>query len=109
MAKITKDEIKTKLGENRAWAERAIVVLYARQTSEEKSEKITKEHNAVGFSGPDAEILSDYAEWLNSGRNLTPRQLAVAFRLLPKYWKQILTEIEAKAALDEAISTSKGN
>ena len=85
--------VKTQLSSNPAWAQRAIVKLWERQTADEQAAQNTGHNNGVGFNGTDAFILSSFAEQINKGRTLSPKQLAIAFRKLPKYSKQIINEI----------------
>ena len=98
--------VKTQLATNSAWATKAIVKLYERQTADEQCSGITKEDNGVGFNGTDANILSSFAEQIGRGRTLSPKQLAIAFKKLPKYSRQVigfipadkLAEIEARVS-----------
>lgn len=86
----SKEEIKAKLSSNQQWAERAIVYLYSQQTKSEQVYGETVEHNSVGFNSVDAEILSSFAiRLIKWNRPLTEKQLAIAFKKLPKYHKQI--------------------
>jgi hypothetical protein len=85
--------VKNQLSTNPAWAQRAIVKLWERQTADEQAAQNTGHNNGVGFNGTDAFILSSFAEQINKGRTLSPKQLAIAFRKLPKYSKQIISEI----------------
>jgi hypothetical protein len=85
--------VKNQLSTNPAWAQRAIVKLWERQTADEQATQNTGHNNGVGFNGTDAFILSSFAEQINKGRTLSPKQLAIAFRKLPKYSKQIISEI----------------
>jgi hypothetical protein len=93
--------IKAQLASNPAWAERAIVRLHARQTADEQQARVTGHDNGVGFNGTDAFILSSFAEQINkaaqrnakAGTVLSAKQLAIAYRKLPKYAKQVMGEI----------------
>ena len=87
--------VKNQLATNPAWATRAIVKLWQRQTADEQATQSTGQDNGVGFNGTDAFILSSFAEQINKGRTLSPKQLAIAFKKLPKYSKQIISEIPA--------------
>jgi hypothetical protein len=84
-------EIRELVGSNQAWAERALQALYAKQTTDERNSHQTIEKNHVGFNGVDAEILTSFAEQLATGRrqHLSPKQLAIAYKKLPKYAKQL--------------------
>lgn len=87
--------VKNKLSTDSNWASRAIVKLYELQTSDEQNSQSTKENNGVGFNGTDATILSSFAQQINHGRTLSPKQLAIAFKKLPKYNRQIINLIPA--------------
>ena len=87
--------VKNQLATNPAWATRAIVKLWQRQTADEQATQSTGQDNGIGFNGTDAFILSSFAEQINKGRTLSPKQLAIAFKKLPKYSKQIISEIPA--------------
>ena len=98
--------VKNQLATNPAWATRAIVKLWQRQTADEQATQSTGQDNGVGFNGTDAFILSSFAEQINKGRTLSPKQLAIAFKKLPKYSKQIISEIPAEklAELEKKVS-----
>lgn len=104
MKTITKDYIKTQLATNPAWAIRGLVKIYTLQTADEQASDRTSHDNGVGFSGVDANILSSFAKQVNAGRNLSPKQMAIVYKKMPRYWRQIasfipetkLAEIETK-------------
>lgn len=76
---------------------RAIKTLYGRQTADEQQTGDTRHHNKRGFNGTDARFLSDLAVKLPRYNNLlTDRQLVCARKMLRKYWRQLLEEIEQK-------------
>lgn len=89
--------IKVNVATKQAWAERAIVALFERQTADEQAVSATRENNKIGFNGVDAEILSSFAKQVLWGRKLSEKQLAIAFKKLPKYAKQLATIAEEKA------------
>ena len=92
--------VKVQLSTNPAWAQRAIVKLWQRQTSDEQAAQTTGHDNGVGFNGTDAFILSSFAEQINKGRTLSVKQLAIAYKKLPKYSKQIISEIPAEKLIE---------
>lgn len=92
--------VKNQLATNPAWATRAIVKLWQRQTADEQITQSTGQDNGVGFNGTDAFILSSFAEQINKGRTLSPKQLAIAFKKLPKYSRQIISEIPAEKLVE---------
>lgn len=92
------ETIKINVGTKQAWAERAIVALFNKQTASEQYTQSTNENNGIGFNGVDAEILSSFAmQIIQYKRSLSPKQLAIAFKKLPKYAKQLATIAEEKA------------
>lgn len=78
-----------RITESQIFAERAVVALWKRQTFAEQASEATHEKNGRGFNANDANILSSFAEWINTGRKLTPKQLEVARKRLRKYCKQL--------------------
>jgi hypothetical protein len=89
MREWTKDEIKTKVQENQAWLERAILALFEKQTEEEKRAEQTKIVNFKGFNGPDARRMTYYAKWIKSGKHLSDRFLLDAQKRVLKYCSQL--------------------
>jgi hypothetical protein len=102
----SKEAIRALLAEesdqgNRA-VERAILVLFDRQTESEQVDETTKEHNGVGFNGADAPFLSSLAKWIKgsrrpNGQRLSPRQRTRARRQLAKYAGQLARIAAARA------------
>lgn len=77
----------------------AILGLYARQTADEQESADTVHQNGRGFNFQDAPFLTSIAQALPRWRNrMTPKQLAAARKMLPKYHRQ-LREIFAEAGL----------
>lgn len=87
---LIKRYFKTHLAVSADWAVRGMLVIYAKQTLSEQSSQTTSELNNVGFSGCDAEILSSFSEQvLKYKRVLSPKQMAIVFKKMPKYWEQL--------------------
>lgn len=103
MKTVIKDYIRTQLGTNPAWATRAIVKLYELQTAAEQASQTTRNVNGAGFNSTDATILSSFAEQILKGRTLSQKQLAISFKRLPKYSRQISNLIPAERL--EALAT----
>lgn len=89
--------IKRQLVENDRWILRACVLVYKYQTAEEQAYDSTIADNGVGFSGSDAEILSSFAKqilaFVPNGHwrsPMSPKQMAILRRKMPKYARQIL-------------------
>jgi hypothetical protein len=71
------------------WAVRALVRIYEHQTDDEQRVGETREHNGVGFTGADANILSSFAEQVQRGRQLSEKQMRIVFKRMPKYARQL--------------------
>jgi hypothetical protein len=95
MATITKtrirDYVRTKLGTDPCWAKAALLKIFEFQTAEEQSFERTHEHNGIGFTGVDGEILASFAKQFRSKGYLSPKQMNLLFKKMPKYWKQIVS------------------
>lgn len=81
--------IRNKVSTDPRWATRALIALYNKQTREEQSIEMTVERNGAGFNALDAEILSSFAKQALAGRRLSQKQLAIAYKKLPKYSVQL--------------------
>ena len=87
--------IKNQLATNQAWAIRALVKVYTLQTLDEQASDRTSHNNGIGFSGVDANILSSFAKQVNAGRNLSPKQMTILYKKMPRYHKQVASFIHA--------------
>ena len=83
--------------------ERALLVLYANQTAEEQASKSTRHNNGKGFGQFDARIFSSFARWIQAGKHLSPRMLALCRKLdkrgnvrIAKYHAQLIAAIAQK-------------
>lgn len=90
-----KAHIQTLLQNSDKAVVRALEVLYAKQTATEQATDQTQEHNGVGFSGRDAELLSSFAKFYKRAGFLTEKQMGIARQRLMKYWRQLLKDAEA--------------
>ena len=81
--------LKERLAQDDRWALRALTVVYMNQTADERRVQQTIEHNGIGFSGPDAEILSSFARQYQQRGSLSPRQMNVLRRKIPSYAGQV--------------------
>jgi len=90
------------------WLERAILVLYARQTELEKLSGCTIDDNDRGMQQADAKLFGEYARKLLSGSRLNADEISecrkpwcrgrVPVIRIGKYRKQIVKIIEANVA-----------
>lgn len=83
---------------------RGVVAIYKRQTLSEQADGITKEHNGIGFTGVDAFILSSFATQILCGMKLSERQLTIARRKMPKYWRQLIEIAETNDRIKASIA-----
>ena len=92
--------IKNQLATNQAWAVKALVKVYTLQTLDEQATGQTSNLNGVGFNGIDSKILSSFAEQVNKGRNLSAKQMAIVFKKMPRYHKQVASFIPAEKMVE---------
>lgn len=90
--------LKERLRSNAEWALRALIRIYEYQTADEQLCGHTREHNHVGFSGVDGELLSSFAEQYQKKGYLSKKQMALVFKKMPKYAKQLDGIAQLKAA-----------
>ena len=88
--KLKREYLKKKLTSSKKWALRALMLIYSRQTDDEKRSDSTRHHNKVGFNGCHAEIMSSFAKQYQARGTLSDRQMATLFKIIHKYWKQVL-------------------
>ena len=101
--KMDKATILNILETNDRAVEKALVVLYHRQTASEKaSNGITIESNGRGFNGRDGEFGSSLAKNVEKGWSLSVKQLFYGRKMVKKYWRQLLEDAEAEATQAQA-------
>ena len=100
--KETRDCVKKQLATNKAWALKALLKIFEKQTQYEQEAGYTREYNKVGFTGVDGEILSSFAKQYISRGFLTPKQMMLVYKKMPKYWMQII-KISDKEKLERQI------
>lgn len=81
--------------------ERAVTVLFARQTEYERASESTLNRNHRGYTALDADIFSSFAKQMEKGWHLSARQLAVCRKAdrrghmrIGRYHRQLLEIIE---------------
>lgn len=82
--------------ENDSAVIRGLLKIYEYQTMEEKNSLATIHNNGVGFSGVHGNIMSSFAEFYKKSGFLTPKQIAVARKIMLHYVNQLLTIMEGK-------------
>ena len=107
---MTKKEIHSfvrhQLSTNEKWARAALLRIYDRQTENEKAAGVTLVYNNIGFSGAHSEIMSSFAEQLRRKGWLSPKQMKLVFRIIPKYTRQIV-EISDQAKLQALVAAKQ--
>ena len=88
---IEKEFVRHLLETNDKAIRKALLRIYDFQTQDEKYSQSTNKYNDVGFSGCDAQILSSFAEQIQKGWKLSPKQMGILRTKMKKYWKQILS------------------
>ena len=90
--KTIKDRVaflKVKIQEDDRWSIRALLRVNEEQTKEEQCIGATVEHNGVGFTGADGEILSSFAKQIKNGRTMSAKQMVLIHKKMPKYARQL--------------------
>ncbi len=96
--KALENQIVALLHSNPKAVERAMVVLWDRQTADEKAAETTRHHNQRGFSGSTDKRGSYFAKWVLSGRHLTGIHLVRARTIAIKHRRQLVEEATNKAS-----------
>lgn len=84
------DYMKDLLQESDNAVKTAVLSIYARQTELERQDRVASEDNNVGFTKHDAREMSEIAEKLNRGEELTAGELAKSRNKMKKYWRQLM-------------------
>jgi hypothetical protein len=85
----TKEQIQHNLQFNPKWTERGLVVLFEKQTYEEKQSGGTITLNNMGFNSSDSRYLTYCAKWVLQGQHLNEKHQEKCGKMLKKYWRQI--------------------
>jgi len=106
--KALKEFVRSQLAVNPTWALKGLVRIYTEnQTDTERSCQGTMVDNGIGFTGVDGTILSSFAEQYEKRKSLSPKQMALVFKKMPKYWSQII-QMADEQQLKKAYLKSKG-
>lgn len=82
--------LKDLLRENDNAVRKAIMLIYARQTEIERRNREASEDNNIGFTKHDAREMSEIAEKLQRGEDLTAGEMAKSRNKMQKYWRQLM-------------------
>ncbi len=91
------EQLRRRLASNDRWALRALMRIYQNQTADEQCREATIERNGIGFTGPDAEILTSFARQYQRRGSLSERQMIILRRRIPAYARQIVQGRSCKA------------
>ena len=114
---LTGTDIVEMLRTNDKAVARALVVLYERQTADEKATENTRHHNNQGFRPCHARMGTSMAKFYLARGYLTPKQIAYWRKegkegmRLSIYWRQLLDaahkKAAAKAAMDKVLEQNR--
>jgi hypothetical protein len=114
--KMRNQFVRNKIATDNKWLFRAIEVIFSRQTADEQATDTTRHENGIGFNGVDAEIMSSFARQIIRWKRgevkyncpLSPKQLTIAKKKMPKYASQII-EVSNSEQLDKMVEASVPN
>lgn len=86
--------IREKLESDARWALRGLLRIFANQTADEQAHEETNHENGVGFTGADAALLSSFAKQIEAGRTMSPKQMYLIHKKMPKYARQLFNEVK---------------
>jgi len=82
--------LQGKLRTDARWAQRALLAIFRNQTEDEKVAADVKHHNQMGFRCMDSIILTSFANQLQQRGSLSPKQMSIVHKLMPKYARQLM-------------------
>jgi len=86
----TLNALQNKLATDTRWAQRALLAIFRNQTADEQLNADVKHHNQMGFRCMDSLILTSFANQLQMRGSLSPKQMVIVHRLMPKYARQLM-------------------
>lgn len=96
--KVMTQRVRVALDTNPRAVEKAIRVLYARQTMDEKRDETTRHNNQVGVRHSHGHRIAYYGKWIADGKRLTGIHLERARKLAHTYARTQLAELAALKA-----------
>ncbi len=82
--------LQAKLRTDIRWAQRALLAIFRNQTADEQVSANVTHYNNMGFRCMDSEILTSFANQLQTRGSLSPKQMSIVHRLMPKYARQLM-------------------
>lgn len=92
-------ELNKQLGSVDRQAIKGLMTVFANQTSSEQQSGDVHCDNGIGFTGADAPILTSFANQYKKYGRLSPKQLALLKKKMPKYAKQLIEGSIAKGLI----------
>ena len=96
---VTKRQVKERLDADPDFRLECMLVLYRRQTEDERDAKDTKHKNKRGFMSSHAVWGSKIAERLIAGEELTEEEVGKADAIAPRYSKQLAAHFRAEQTM----------
>lgn len=93
LEQFTKEYIQEKIKTENAWTIRTLQIVFANQTPDEQETQEANHQNGKGFGKIDSQILSDFHLQMTTRKFLSPKQMDICKKRLPKYWNQVLQAI----------------
>jgi len=94
--------LQNKLRTDVRWAQRGLLAIYKNQTADEQRAANVTHDNGMGFRCMDSIILTSFANQLQTRGSLSPKQMSIVHKLMPKYARQLMKfygdAIQAKLA-----------
>ncbi len=82
--------LQIKLATDIRWAQRGLLAIYRNQTADEQRAANVTHDNGMGFRCMDSEILTSFANQLQTRGSLSPKQMSIVHKLMPKYARQLM-------------------
>ncbi len=86
----TLNTLQNKLATDTRWAQRALLAIFRNQTADEQRAANVTHHNCMGFRCMDSIILTSFANQLQQRGSLSPKQMSIVHKLMPKYARQLM-------------------
>jgi hypothetical protein len=82
--------LQAKLATDVRWAQRGLLAIFRNQTADEQVGADVRHDNAMGFRCMDSYILTSFALQLQQRGSLSPKQMAIVFKKMPIYARQLM-------------------
>lgn len=82
--------LKVQLSTNPNQAVKGLLRVFANQTADEQQNGNVRANNGIGFVHTDSVILTSFAKQYKSKGFLSEKQMAILYKKMPKYAKQLV-------------------